>query len=108
MSSKPIDPGTDDQALREELLGQTAPVEWREMEVHFAKGMLIRIASELDIVDVAMHMVRDRKELIEDWAKNNQVVRATDQDALRWHDSQPTMQALVVPPWVLVQEVAKA
>jgi len=108
MTDKTIDPGRDDQALREELLGQTGTVEWHEMEVHFARGMLIRVAPELDLIDVAMHMVRDRKELIDAWAKESKVVRVNDEDALRWHDQKPTMQALVVPPWVLVQEVARA
>lgn len=105
MGNAPLDPASDDQSLRSELLSQTGDVEWHEMEVHFARGMLIRIAPELDLTDVAMHMIRDRKELIEEWASNGQVLRATDEDARRWYESTPRFRAVVIAPWVLVQEL---
>ncbi len=99
------------EALKQEtaarLNAETARIEWQELERHFARGVVVRVAPRLDLIEVAAAMVEDDKARVEGWIKAGLVARATDKDARRWGKSRPEMWAVVVAPWVVVQEVAE-
>src|SRR5690554_5294391 len=94
----------DDQTLYAELVGQTAKVDWSELERFFAKGQVIHIASSLDLVDVAMAMIRDRSDLVVAWQAARDLASLEISTARRWAGGEPTLWAVVTPPWILVQE----
>ena len=86
------------------LNAETAKIAWPELERHFARGVVVRVAKNLDLVKAATAMVDDDKEQVERWMKAGLIARATDKDAKRWGKEQPTLWAVVVAPWVVVQE----
>ncbi len=90
------------------LNAETAKIAWPELERHFARGVVVRVAKSLDLVKVAAAMIDDDKERVEAWLKAGLVARATDKDAKRWGRDQPLMWAVVVAPWVVVQEAREA
>ena len=98
----------DEQAILAELNSQTGKLEWKDLQIHFARGIVIAVAPELDLLDVALHMVKDNKAQIEKWTKQAKIIRANDTHAERWADMQPVFWAVVVPPWLLVQEARDA
>ncbi|HGX91869.1 MAG TPA: DUF2288 family protein [Candidatus Tenderia sp.] len=83
---------------------ETAKIAWPELERHFARGVVVRVAKGLDLLKVAVAMVDDDKSAVNGWLKAGLVARATDKDAKRWSKEQPLMWAVVVAPWVVVQE----
>jgi len=85
------------------LNAQTARLEWPALVRHFARGVVIVVAPELDLVAVAAAMVQDDRQRIEAWMHSGQVRNATDTDAQRWHAAGSVFWAVVVAPWVLVQ-----
>jgi hypothetical protein len=42
---------------------------------------------------------------MESWMADKLVLNASDEMALSWHESQSLLWAVVVKPWVLVQEL---
>ena len=46
------------------ILGATAQIEWSVLEPHFARGDLLAVAAQLDLVAVAAAMMEDNSELI--------------------------------------------
>ncbi|MDH5300374.1 MAG: DUF2288 domain-containing protein [Gammaproteobacteria bacterium] len=96
------------QLVRQELNEQTAKIGWKELERHFARGVLVKVAAELDLVVVGEAMVRDDAKQLGVWASAGKVVRASEEDARRWVDNDTVFWAVVVAPWVLVQEVYEA
>ncbi len=94
----------DDETLYAELVGQTARIEWSELERFFAKGQILKIASDLDLVDVAMAIVRDRAESVAAWQEVGRIDALDTDTARRWADGEATLWAVVTPPWILVQE----
>ena len=40
------------------LLGQTAEISWQELQPHFAKGSLLRVDAEIDLIEA------DRKSVV--------------------------------------------
>lgn len=99
-----INPDLSDEELLQKLNGETAQLPWKELESHFARGVVVRVDPELDLVDVAMSFSRDERNDIEALMSDGKVSTATDDDAIRWSEQQPTFWAIVVAPWVLIQE----
>lgn len=96
----------DFESLHGHLNKETARASWAELERFFASGSILWVAPALDLVAVAAAMASDRKEVFEAWLQAGQVVRLADERARTWSETAPELWAVVVAPWVLVQEAA--
>lgn len=95
---------TSDEALNQQLNLETGRITWPELQRHFARGAVIKVARDLDLVDVAVKFVKDDKTALETWLSNGSIARACDDDAKIWSETTATFWAIVVAPWVLIQE----
>jgi len=84
---------------------ETGRLTWAEAERHFARGVVVKVAPELDLVAVAAAMAANDTASFTRWMETGQVARAGTEDARRWHDTQAEFWAVVVAPWVLAQEI---
>jgi hypothetical protein len=87
------------------LSGECGEIAWHELQRHFARGALVKIAADLDLVAVASAIADDDKVAVSAWIDRNQLRVATVDDARDWQQRQPTLRAVVTAPWVVVQEV---
>ena len=99
----------DKQMTHEELCAmlnaQTGKLAWPELERHFARGVVIRVAPELDLVEVAAAVVEDNQEAVNQWMGSGQLAHADEESARDWTLRQPQFWAVVSAPWVLIQEI---
>ena len=93
------------ELLRAQLNGETGQLSWQEIERHFARGVVIRVARSLDLVAVAASIAQDDKANVERWMNEDLIGRVTTEQALDWQQRQVSFWAVVTAPWVLVQEV---
>jgi len=63
------------EELRAQLNAETGKLAWKELERHFARGVVIRVAADLDLVEVATAFVRDDKPAVERWLTEGRVAR---------------------------------
>ncbi len=91
-------------ALYLQLLGETARISWQELEPLFARGVLLRVASELDLVSVAEAIALDAKDTVSAWLASGMLERMQADSAAAYLARDPELWAVVVSPWVLVQE----
>lgn len=96
-----------DELLRTKLNAETGRLGWKELERHFARGAVIKVAPGMDLVEVALSMARDDKESIAAWLTAGHIARASSEDAIDWHGREATFWAVVAAPWVLVQEIVE-
>ena len=89
---------------REKVNLETSQIAWKELQRFFANGAAVFVASDLDLVDVAYQFSIDNKDQVELWMQNNQVARVSDQQAIDWLEADADVWAVVVKPWILVQE----
>ena len=89
---------------REKVNLETSKIAWKELQRFFASGSAVFVASTLDLVDVAYQISIDNKNLVEQWLQDNLVALVSDQQALKWLESNTEVWAVVVKPWILVQE----
>lgn len=92
------------EILRAKLNGETARVAWAELQRHHARGVVVHVAGELDLIDVAVAMAQDDGSAISRWMQSGQMVKMTDEKAMDWLKRDPDLWSVVVAPWVLVQE----
>ncbi len=95
-------PGTDE--LRQKLNLETGQIDWSELQRHFARGVVIAVGAELDLVEVALKFTEDDRSAIENWLTAGQIERADDDNARHWNQAENVFWAIVVAPWLLVQE----
>ena len=86
------------------LNGETAKIEWHELQKHYASGSVIAVAADFDLIKVAIALHQDDTAQIKQWLVEELVVEVSDSQAQRWYDQNTAVWALVIPPFVLVQE----
>ncbi|MBT4519569.1 MAG: DUF2288 domain-containing protein [Halieaceae bacterium] len=92
------------QLLREEFHSQTARISWHDLQTHYARGNVILVATDLDLVDVAVQLGMDNTDQFQRWIDNKQVASVQPDQAQLWFDSNILLWTVVAPPWVLVQK----
>jgi hypothetical protein len=56
-------------------------------------------------LEVAGAFLQDDKPRVEAWMAAGTVDKASTEDAQHWHNNASLFRAIVVAPWVLVQEI---
>ncbi len=95
----------DVEELRAKLIRETGKLAWPELERHFARGAVVAVNPGIDLIDVALCLANDDTAVMEKWFKAGAVRRAETADAEAWVKTQPLFWAVVIAPWVVVQEV---
>lgn len=97
-------PDTPQSPLYHTLLGETAKIDWVDLERFFARGMLLRVARDLDLVSVAEAIASDDTTQVTQWLSAGLVERVQAETAADFAAREPELWAVVVSPWVCVQE----
>lgn len=93
--------------LRARLNMETARIAWKDLLRFFAAGTVIAVSEELDLVEVAIQISNDNKALIEQWMIEKRVDKVSDAQAKDWLETDASLWAVVVRPWILVQQVTE-
>jgi len=94
----------DRDEIKARLNAEAARIAWSDLERHYARGHVIRIADSADLIDMAVAMALDEADVIAQAMQSAEVAPATEDDVLGWQGC--TLWAVVVAPWILVQERA--
>ncbi|MDB4262837.1 DUF2288 domain-containing protein [Porticoccaceae bacterium] len=95
---------TERQALIARLNSETAKISWQELQKHYASGNVLGVAAGADLIQVAIALNEDNATQVQSWLSDKSVFEVTDEQAMEWFESQTILWALVIPPFVLVQE----
>ena len=94
----------DKEEIKVKLLAETAKVSWQEVEKFFARGVLLKVSSELDLVEVVTQIACDESEAIAKLMQADKLVELSVGQAKVWSKSDSDFWAVVVSPWVIVQQ----
>ncbi|MFD2644749.1 DUF2288 domain-containing protein [Pseudomonas japonica] len=90
--------------LYAKLLGETAVIEWKALERFWAKGDLIWVDPCLDLIEVAQAMAENRAESVALWRNAGTVGAVSSEQALDLQNRDPEIWAVVVSPFIVIQE----
>lgn len=95
---------TQEPSLADRLNQETGVIAWSELVRHFARGVVIHVSGDLDLIEAATCLIEDDTVQLKLWADDDKVRRASDDDARDWTRREPDFWCVVTAPWVLVQE----
>jgi len=109
MTNRPItermtNPDQPEDLLRAKLNGETSRLQWTELLRFFAAGTVIAVRDGIDLVDVAVRIAADDKDAVARWLADGTLVPVADEQARAWLEADAALWAVVVKPWVLVQQ----
>lgn len=93
------------EILRAKVNLETSRIAWKELQRFFASGAAIRVSKDLDLVEVAFQISEDNKKQVAQWLSDGKIGAVADEQALAWYEADADVWAVVVSPYVLVQEV---
>lgn len=99
-----IDDEHNPELIKAKIISETARINWLELQKFYAAGTVISVAPSLDLIDVAFALSRDDKAQVADWLAAGTVARTTEQQAAQWYQQKTELWAVVISPWVLVQD----
>ncbi len=83
---------------------ETAQIPWKELERFFAGGRIISVDDRVDMIRVAQLMAADDVKAVSDMLEKKEIEKVTDSQAQIWADTDALLWAVVVKPWILVQQ----
>ena len=95
---------TDSELVRAKINSETAQIPWKELQRFFASGRSLYVDTSLDLVEVAFNFHQDDAKQVEQWLNNKQVLAVSDEQAKGWIDEDKSVWAVVVKPWILIQD----
>jgi hypothetical protein len=93
------------EVYRAKINQETSRIAWKELQRFFASGAALLVASDLDLVEVAFQLSEDNKQQVTQWLSGGKIGKVTDEQALAWYAADADVWAVVVSPYVLIQEV---
>lgn len=90
--------------LESTLNAETAVIAWSDLVRHFARGVVITVGDQIDLLDAAACLACDDTQLLQSWLDTGKLYRASDDNARDWTAREPEFWCVVTAPWVLVQE----
>lgn len=103
MSSASPHPNESPETLLARLNLETARIGWSELQRHYARGQVVRVSSDLDLIQVGASLIQDDAARVGAWMQSGQVGPVVEADAHRWYTEGVFVWSLVIAPWVLVQ-----
>lgn len=94
--------------LRQRLNQETGRLGWPELARFFARGSVMVADNSEDLVEIAARMVEDDAAWLKPLLDSGRLRAASDEDARQWQAGESLFWAVVVAPWVLVQECNEA
>ncbi|TXH67597.1 MAG: DUF2288 family protein [Thiothrix sp.] len=83
---------------------ETGRITWKELGFFFARGRILQVASELDLIEVATALATDNAAKVSSWLNTQQISILPDTRAKEWAIDDKNLWAVVVAPWVVVQK----
>lgn len=93
--------------LRDELKESVDQAEWDWLMPHAERDAVIIVASGLDLVEVGMAIANDQVASVQRWIDDRLIYKPSIQQKAVWEQDQTKrFTALIVQPYVLIQEMA--
>jgi hypothetical protein len=65
---------------------------------------VVSVDKALDLLLVAEQIVADNAAMVKQWMDEEKVGQVTDAQAMKWSDDNTLLWAVVIKPWILVQQ----
>ena len=94
------------QDIRSELAEALDESEWDWLIPHVQRDVVIVVAQILDLLDVGVAIATDNTSSVQHWIGEQLIAKPSHAQMQAWNgDRTKRFNALIVPPYILVQEI---
>lgn len=97
----------DPETLKQKLNRDTAKIAWSTLASYQQQDSVIEVKNKLDLIAVACEFTQDNRDQVKEWLDQSQIYKVSDEQARVWKTEDREVWAVVVSPWVLVQQIAE-
>lgn len=91
--------------LRTQLAESLDEAAWEWLKPHFEREAIVVVVAGLDLIDVGEAIASDNVSSVQRWISEQQIYKPSEEQAAAWsEDSNKRFNALIVQPYILVQE----
>lgn len=94
----------DPESLKQKLNRDTAKINWLALLEHQQNEAVVEVDASLDLIQVACEFVQDNKKQVAQWLQSELIAKVSDEKSASWQQQDRVVWAVVVAPWVLVQQ----
>ena len=87
------------------LNAETAKIRWNDLQTHYAAGNILAVSADSDLIKTAIAVHRDDTAQVKQWLTEGYLFELSDTQALHWCRHNALLWAVVIPPFVLIQEI---
>lgn len=92
--------------IREKLQEELDTVDWRSLRPQLCRDSVILVAPELDLVEVAWSVAKDRSAEVSGWIGSGQLRKPGVEELAAWErEMDKPFRLLIVAPYLLIQAV---
>ena len=96
------------ELLHDKLNRETAKLQWQELEKAYSQGRVLWVNRSCDLIEVAVALGEDRVSAVKAWMDKGELEKLDDIRARDYAAREAVFWAVVIAPWVLVQEADSA
>ena len=95
------------QDLRAELTENLGAAAWESLKPLLNYQSVVVVMNELDLLDVGEAIALDNTQLVSRWLNEKMIYKPIEEQLISWNETpEKQFNALIVQPFVLVQELA--
>src|SRR5690554_8207857 len=87
--------------IKAKLNFETSRIHWHELQTYYARGQVVRVAPELDLLNVAAELTADNKAQFEQWMTAGLVGDVAPDLGPSWCGGRGEPWGVAIAPWVL-------
>ncbi len=92
------------EEIKAKLNLETGKLTWPELEQFFAKGVIVCVDKKQDLIKIAAALAEDQTVKITELLETRIIKKPNIEQAKLWHQNRQAFWAVVVAPWVMIQE----
>lgn len=96
-------------SYREKFARDLAEVEWQHLRIHLQRDVIILVAEELDLIEVAVAVAKDDKDQVALWIAAGKLCKPSREQIDQWEGQlEKPFRMLIAQPYILAQTVSHA
>lgn len=100
---------TEENSVRENFAKDLAEVAWKDIRINLQRDVIILVAEDLDLVDVAVDVAEDNKDQVSLWIAAGKLVKPTREQIDEWETQlDKPFRMLIAQPYILAQVITHA
>ena len=93
-----------EQSILEKIHSETALMHWKDLQRFFAQGNVLCVQAPLNLVKTAVSFAENETATLAPHIESETIAQPTNEQARAWYDADAELWAVVVAPYVLVQQ----